>query len=78
MTAFKQGIAEITEKYVTKRAGGTDQITKLTFAEGSEIILSLGETKKLTPVFTPENVLNTSLPIHLMMKMWYPSLARGL
>ena len=61
MTAFKQGVATITEKYVAKKAAGTDKIESLTLKEGSELELSLGGTRQLTPVFTPENVLNTAV-----------------
>ena len=61
MTAFKQGVATITEKYVARKAAGTDKIESLTLKEGSELELSLGGTRQLTPVFTPENVLNTAV-----------------
>ena len=61
MTAFKAAVAELTEKYVAKKADGTNEITGISFEEGSEVTVLLGETKKLTPVFTPDNVLNTTV-----------------
>lgn len=59
MDAFKAGVAEITEKYVERKAAGTNEIESLAIAEGARIEMTPGAGQQLHAVFTPANVLNT-------------------
>lgn len=61
METFKEGVAEITGKYLTLKEEGTDQVESVTIEEGSDVLLSIGNTLKLHGVILPDNVIHKKL-----------------
>ena len=60
MRAVKETINEITRKYIQIKSTGTNDISSISISDG-DLNLTVGNTKKLTVIFNPTNVINTGV-----------------
>ncbi|WP_395017878.1 Ig-like domain-containing protein, partial [Robinsoniella peoriensis] len=58
---FKEGVAELTGKYLALKEAGTDQVEAVTIEEGGSVELSIGRTLQLHGLILPSNVINKKL-----------------
>ncbi|MDU7030633.1 glycoside hydrolase domain-containing protein [uncultured Robinsoniella sp.] len=61
MDTFKEGVAELTGKYLALKEAGTDQVEAVTIEEGGSVELSIGRTLQLHGLILPSNVINKKL-----------------